>query len=323
MIFGDKKIIDYEVKMEGKEDAVCYDVVIIGAGPAGIQAAIHAVRKKATVLLLGRIERSSLYSAHVENYACIEGVKTGQELLEVGISQVKRFGARLLDDDVLKIQQRDALFDLTLEGGATISSRTVIFATGTARKKLKVPGEKELAGRGVSYCVDCDANFYRNATVAVVGNASAAVDGALTLTGYASKVYLVSQELVASDDLQEKLKNSTVEHLAGTWVKEIQGDKTVQSILLQSGEEVKVDGVFIELGAKGAMELALEIGVQLDLDTMTHIETNKLAETNIPGVYAAGDITGHPYQMAKAVGEGCVAGMEAANFARRQKEGAA
>jgi len=84
-----------------------------------------------------------------------------------------------------------------------------------------------------------------------------------------------------------------------------------------------VDGVFIELGAKGAMELALEIGVQLDLDTMTHIETNKLAETNIPGVYAAGDITGHPYQMAKAVGEGCIAGMEAANFARRQKGEAA
>jgi len=309
--------------MEIKQDAVLYDVVIIGAGPAGIQAAIHAVRKKAEVLLLGRIERSSLYSAHVENYACIEGVKTGQELLEAGISQVKRFGARLLDDDVLKIHQRDVLFDLVLEGGATISSRTVIFATGTARKKLKVPGEKELAGRGVSYCVDCDANFYRNATVAVVGNASAAVDGALTLTGYASRVYLVSQDLVASHDLQEKLKNSTVEHLAGTWVKAIQGEKAVQSILLQSGQEVKVDGVFIELGAKGAMELALEIGVQLDLDTMTHIETNKLAETNIPGVYAAGDITGHPYQMAKAVGEGCVAGMEAANFARRQKEGAA
>jgi len=309
--------------MEIKQDAVLYDVVIIGAGPAGIQAAIHAVRKKAEVLLLGRIERSSLYSAHVENYACIEGVKTGQELLEAGISQVKRFGARLLDDDVLKIHQRDVLFDLVLESGATISSRTVIFATGTARKKLKVPGEKELAGRGVSYCVDCDANFYRNATVAVVGNASAAVDGALTLTGYASRVYLVSQDLVASHDLQEKLKNSTVVHLAGTWVKAIQGEKAVQSILLQSGQEVKVDGVFIELGAKGAMELALEIGVQLDLDTMTHIETNKLAETNIPGVYAAGDITGHPYQMAKAVGEGCVAGMEAANFARRQKEGAA
>jgi len=310
-----------KTELERETNTLLYDVVIIGAGPAGIQAAIHAVRKKATTLMLGRIERSSLYSAHVENYACVDGVKTGQEFLEAGISQVKRFGAQLLEDDVLKIRQKEAVFFLDLESGATISSRTVIFATGTARKKLKVPGEKELAGRGVSYCVDCDANFYRNATVAVVGNASAAIDGALTLTGYASRVYLVSQDLVASSDLLEKLKNSTVEHLAGTWVKAIQGENAVQSILLQSRAEVKVDGVFIELGAKGAMELALEIGVQLDLDTMTHIDTNKLAETNVPGVYAAGDISGHPYQFAKAVGEGCVAGMEAANFARKQKGG--
>jgi thioredoxin reductase (NADPH) len=310
-----------KTELESGAGSMLYDVVIIGAGPAGIQAAIHAVRKKATTLMLGRIERSSLYWAHVENYACVDGVTTGRELLEAGISQVRRFGAQFLEEDVLKIRQKEALFVLDLEGGGSISSRTVIFATGTSRKKLKVPGEKELSGRGVSYCVDCDANFYRNATVAVVGNASAAIDGALTLTGYAARVYLVSQELVASSDLLDKLKNSTVEHLAGTWVKAIQGENAVQSILLQSGTEVKVDGVFIELGAKGAMELALEIGVQLDLDTMTHIDTNKLAETNVPGVYAAGDIAGHPYQFAKAVGEGCVAGMEAANFARKQKGG--
>jgi thioredoxin reductase (NADPH) len=305
--------------MDMKSDSSVYDVVIIGAGPAGIQAAIHAVRKKCRVLLLGRIERSSLYSAHVENYVCVEGVKSGQELLEVGLEQARRFGAELLEDDVLKIHQQNMLFVLDLEGGSTITCRAVIFATGTARKKLKAPGEKEFAGRGVSYCVDCDANFYRKATVAVVGNASAAIDGALTLTGYASKVYLVSQELVASSDLLEKLKKSTVEHLSGTWVKAIQGEQAVQSLLLTDGQEVMIDGVFIELGAKGAMELALELGVQLDVDTMTHIDTNKMTETNVPGVYAAGDITGHPYQMAKAVGEGCVAGMEAANYARKQK----
>jgi len=167
------------------------DVVIIGAGPAGIQAAIHAVRKKCDVLLLGRIERSALFSAHVENYACVEGVKTGKELLTAGIDQVKRFGTTVMEDDVLKIHQDEEGFGLELESGVTIHTRTIIFANGTSRKKLKVPGEKKFFGRGVSYCVDCDANFYRNATVAVVGNASAAIDGALTLTGYASKVYLV------------------------------------------------------------------------------------------------------------------------------------
>ncbi|MEN8199835.1 MAG: FAD-dependent oxidoreductase [Thermodesulfobacteriota bacterium] len=295
------------------------DVVIIGAGPAGIQAAIHAVRKKCDVLLLGRIERSALYSAHVENYACVEGVKSGEELLEAGIAQVKRFGTAVMEDDVLKVHQQDGAFELELESGAKVSTRTIIFANGTSRKKLKVPGEKEFFGRGVSYCVDCDANFYRNATVAVVGNASAAIDGALTLTGYASKVYLVNKELVASQGLLDKLESSSVESVDGTWVSEISGEDAVQTLVLENGEQLSLDGVFIELGAKGAMELALELGIMLDMDTMSHIETNKKTETNVAGVYAAGDITGHPYQMAKAVGEGCVAGMEAANFAKKQK----
>ncbi len=295
------------------------DVVIIGAGPAGIQAAIHAVRKKCDVLLLGRIERSALFSAHVENYACVEGVKTGEELLVAGLDQVKRFGANVMDDDVLKVHQDDEGFGLELESGVTVFTRSLIFANGTARKKLKVPGEKEFFGKGVSYCVDCDANFFRNTTVAVVGNASAAIDGALTLTGYASKVYLINQELVASQELIAKLEESSVENVSGTWVSEIGGEDAVQTLVLENGEQLTLDGVFIELGAKGAMELALELGIQLDIDTMSHIDTNKKTETNVPGVYAAGDITGHPYQMAKAVGEGCVAGMEAANFAKKQK----
>jgi len=277
------------------------------------------VRKKCDVLLLGRIERSALFSAHVENYACVEGVKTGEELLVAGLDQVKRFGANVMDDDVLKVHQDDEGFGLELESGVTVFTRSLIFANGTARKKLKVPGEKEFFGKGVSYCVDCDANFFRNTTVAVVGNASAAIDGALTLTGYASKVYLINQELVASQELIAKLEESSVENVSGTWVSEIGGEDAVQTLVLENGEQLTLDGVFIELGAKGAMELALELGIQLDIDTMSHIDTNKKTETNVPGVYAAGDITGHPYQMAKAVGEGCVAGMEAANFAKKQK----
>jgi len=224
-----------------------------------------------------------------------------------------------MDDDVLKVSQLENGIRLSLESGVEIETRSLVFANGTSRKKLKVPGEKEFFGRGVSYCVDCDANFFRNATVAVVGNASAAIDGALTLTGYASTVYLVNQKLVASEELQEKLKQSSVENIGSTWVSEIRGEGDVKSLILENGDEIALDGVFIELGAKGAMELALELGITLDMETMSHIETNKKAETNVPGVYAAGDITGHPYQMAKAVGEGCVAGMEAANYAKKMK----
>lgn len=297
-----------------------YDVVIIGAGPAGIQAAIHASRKKADVLMLGRLENSALQAAHVENYACIDGVQSGRDLLEAGHNQVARFGARIEPQDVLKVGQVEDKFQLELEAGDEITARAIIFAMGVSKKKLGVPGEKELLGTGVSYCVDCDANFYRGATVAVVGDRSAAVDGALTLLGYASKVYLITKNLDVSPELQKRLEKSEVEVLAGNWVKEISGENAVTGLKLEDDTEIGVEGVFVELGSKGALELATQIGVQLDTDSFKYIETNRKQETNIPGIYAAGDIVGPPWQMAKAVGEGCVAGMEAATYAKKLKQ---
>ncbi len=297
-----------------------YDVVIIGAGPAGIQAAIHASRKKTQVLMLGRIENSALYGAHIENYACIDGVTDGKELLEAGISQITRFGAEVSREDVLKIALgEDKQFTLELETGREVTTRALIFSMGVSKKKLSVPGEKELSGRGVSYCVDCDANFYRGATVIVAGNRSAAIDGALTLLGYADKVYLVAKELKGSESILKRLEESKVEVIEGAWVKEINGENAVTDILLDNGDTVKVDGIFIELGSKGALELATQIDVLLDTEHFKYIGVNRKQETNVPGVYAAGDIVGPPYQMAKAVGEGCVAGMAAAGYAKKQK----
>ncbi len=305
-------------------DAI-YDVVIIGAGPAGIQAAIHATRKKTNVLLLGRPENSAIYWAHVENYACISGVTDGKDLLEAGISQLERFGTDMRPDDVLKIAQgegelEDELFTLELESGDAVTSRALIFAMGVSKNKLSVPGEKELGGMGVSYCVDCDANFYRGDTVMVVGNQSAAIDGALTLLDYAAKVYLVAEELQGSEAMLTKLHASDVELHSGDWVQEISGQGKVEEVLLKSGKKIEVGGVFIELGSKGALELATQVGVLLDTERFKYINVNRQQETNIPGIYAAGDIVGPPYQMAKAVGEGCVAGMEAAMFARKKRQ---
>lgn len=295
-----------------------HDVVIIGAGPAGIQAAIHAARKKTDVLVLGRAESSALYWAHVENYAFVEGVQEGKNLLETGHRQLEHFGARRREEDVLNVTQEEETFQLELESGTTIAARTIIFAVGVSKKKLSVPGEKELVGKGVSYCVDCDANFYRGATVAVVGDRSAAVDGALTLLGYADKVYLVARELNVSQELADRLVQSDVEVLPKSWIKTIEGENSVTGIILEDEKQIAVDGVFIELGSKGALELATQIGVELDTEKFKYINTNRKQETNIPGIYAAGDIVGPPYQMAKAVGEGCVAGMEAAAYAKKR-----
>ena len=302
-----------------------FDVVIIGTGPAGIQAAIHASRKQTSVLVLGRIENSSLYSGHIENYAFVGGVTTGHDMLQQGVSQAKGFGAQFLEEDPLQLKQEDDFFNLRLESGKEIQARALILSMGVAKKKLGAEGEKDFLGKGVSYCVDCDANFFRNAVVCVTGDRSAAADGALTLQAIAAKVYLVAKDLDISEELSAQLKSSGVERIEST-VTKVNGEKLrgVQSIELENGQKLEVEGLFIEMGSKGALQLATLIGVQLDSESMKYITVNRLQETNIAGVYAAGDITGPPYQMAKAVGEGCIAGMEAATYARamRKKEAA-
>jgi len=293
------------------------DVAIIGRGPAGLQAAIHAAGKKVKVIVFGRPERSSLYKAHVANFCCFEEIVSGKQLLDAGKRQAESFDAVFVEQDIIETKSENNRFTLVTENGETFSAIAVILAMGIARKKLRVKGEKELLGRGVSYCVDCDANFYRGMDVAVVGNESAAAAGALTLLGYAKKVYLVCRELTITDLLHEQLDHSDVKIIRDAWVKEIQGGNEVEAVLLTDGDVLKVNGIFVELGAKGAMELAANLGVVFDAETFSFIETNKKQETNIAGLYAAGDITGQPWQIAKAVGEGCVAGMEAAKYAKR------
>ena len=294
-----------------------YDVAIIGRGPAGLQAAIHAAGKKAKVVVFGKFEKSSLYRAHVANFCCFEKVMTGKELLEAGTKQAESFGAVFIEQDIIETKSETDCFTVVTENGRTYSSRTLILTMGISRKKLRVKGEKEFVGRGVSYCVDCDANFYKGMDVAVVGNESAAVTGAITLLRYAKQVHLVCRKLTITDLLYDQLNNSDVKISRKAWVKEIIGSNEVEEVLLTTGETLKVNGIFIELGAKGAMELAANLGVVFDAETFSFIETNKRQETNIPGLYAAGDITGQPWQIAKAVGEGCVAGMEAAVYAKK------
>jgi len=294
-----------------------YDVVILGCGPAGIQAAIHASRKKASVLMLGRMNKSSLFWAHVENFLGM--FKTsGETMLTTGLAQAKSFGAEMLEEDALGITPTGLCFRIETESGQQICARSLIIATGTTRNKLGVPGEKELLGRGVSYCVDCDGGFFRGEDVAVIGGQSAAAGGALTLLALARSVHLVAETLDVSPALKAKLEQSGAVLHEGAKVKAIQGDKQATGLELADGTVLPVAGVFIELGAKGVLELASSLGLTLD-DSMKYLETDKRQATNVPGVFAAGDICGGPLQMAKAVGEGCVAGISAATYAKNLK----
>jgi thioredoxin reductase (NADPH) len=190
-------------------------------------------------------------------------------------------------------------------------------AMGITRNRLGVPGEKELLGKGVSYCVDCDANFYKDAKVAVVGNESAAVAGALTLLFYAAEVHLVADQLQVSEKLEYQIRESDVNLHLGQKVKKIFGHEQVEGLIMADGQSLNINGVFIEKGAKGAIELAAALGVALDNEKLRYIVTDKQQQTNITGIFAAGDICGPPWQMAKAVGEGCVAGLSAAKYAKK------
>jgi thioredoxin reductase (NADPH) len=293
-----------------------YDVIVVGAGPAGLQAAIHAARKKVSVLVLGKEHKSSLFRAHVENMVCLFNA-TGKSMLETGRRQAENFGSQFLDEDILKIIADNNRFRLETESGAQLTTKALILATGTARNNLRAKGEKELIGKGVSYCVDCDGNFYRGEEVAVVGSESAAADGALTLAEIAGKVHLICDDLKVSEVLLKKIDASQVVVHRGAKVQEIVGKEQVDALVLDDGTTLAASGVFIELGAKGFMELATSLGVALD-DSMRFIKTDKAQQTNVPGIFAAGDICGPPWQVAKAVGEGCVAGLNAADYAKKQ-----
>jgi thioredoxin reductase (NADPH) len=299
--------------MTDKKD---YDVIILGSGPAGLQAAIHAARRKVNVLVMGRLHRSSAYKAHIENYCCISS-DTGAEMLEQARIRARESGAEFLDEDATEATGDNGLFTVLAEAGARLTCRALVLAMGISRNRLGVKGEKDFAGRGISYCVDCDAGFYQGETVAIVGDESAAVTGALTLMFYARDVHLICERLDVADYLAEKVKESSIHVHENRKVAEILGEEHVKGVMLDDGTKIDVSGIFIELGAKGATALGSDLGVALDRETMQYILTNKKQETNIPGIYAAGDICGPPWQVAKAIGEGCIAGLEAAGYAKK------
>ncbi len=293
-----------------------YDIIILGAGPAGLQAAIHASRTKVSVLILGKPENSSIYKAHIENYCCLDYIE-GETLLKQGMAQAQKFGADFLSEDCIETQIEKDQFVITTETGKKLKAQSIIFTLGVTRNSLNVPGESSLRGHGVSYCVDCDANFFKDKPVAIVGNGSAAVSGALTLASYTDTVHLISEKIAVSEDLNKQIRQSAVTIHEEVDIEEITGEKVVEGVKLSNQKTIAVNGVFIELGAKGALELAGFLGIEMT-ENLKHIQTSKKQETSIPGIYAAGDICGPPWQIAKAVGEGCVAGLEAAAYVKKK-----
>jgi thioredoxin reductase (NADPH) len=284
------------------------DVTIIGLGPAGLQAAIHAARRKVRVVAVGRSEASALNRAEVENYLGVASAE-GAEILRIGREQARHFGAELIEEEVVKASKEGDDFVVVTDHDQTIRSRALVLAVGISRAKLGVPGEKELLGKGVSYCASCDAGFFKGRPVAVIGEESEAAESAALLTKYASKVYWVHRTMKASPQMVERAVMAGVEMVPGRPLR-IEGEQNVTGLALEGDRILEVSGVFIALGAKGAIELALDLGVMPD--PAGTIPINADCRTEMEMVYACGDVTGRPWQLARAVGQGCVAGENAA-----------
>jgi len=293
------------------EGDTTYDVAVVGAGMAGLTAAIYCQRFKLTSAVLAmEVGGVVTESALVENWPGTKSV-SGFELMERVREQAASLGAEFLSEEVTSIEGAFGEFRLKAASGKSVKARTIIVATGSRRRKLGVPGEAEFVGRGVSYCATCDAFFFRGKTVGVVGGSDSAAAAAELLSQFAGKVYIFyrREHLRAEPIRVERIEhNPKMQIVNRAVVTSIRGDETVKAVTLEDGREFAVDGVFIEIGFDPSRKLSDELGLALDESGFIMIDEG--CRTNVDGVYAAGDVTtgsNRMRQLVTAAAEGAIA----------------
>jgi len=308
-----------------KSDTPLYDVIIVGAGPAGLSAAIYTIRKLMKTLIISKdVGGQVTWTNDVDNYLGFSQVNAA-ELVAKFESHVKTFGVeKVIGKNVSAVDLAGRIKRVTLEDGKTYYGKTVVIATGGSHRPLKVPGEKELLAKGVSYCSTCDAPLFDDADVAVVGGGNSALEAVLDLVNIARRIYLISLTPLTGDSLyQEKVRHSDkVEILTECRPTRILGDAMVQGIEYQSlmtGEThaVEVEGVFVEIGLLPNSSIFIDT---LATNKKGEILVDKECRTGMAGVFACGDVTDVPYkQVVVAVGEGAKAALSAYEYLLNQK----
>jgi thioredoxin reductase (NADPH) len=302
-----------------------YDLIIIGTGPAGLSASVYASRYQIPHLLVGsQLGGAMSWAASVENYPGFERI-SGFDLAQKMIGQVKKLGIEIKNTGIIEIKKKEANFELKTENNELIEAKTLIVATGTQRRKLNIPGEVEYLGKGVSYCSTCDGTFFKEKTVVMVGGSNAAVMSALHLAQVAQKVYLIYRKKPLRADpvwVQRVEKETKIEIIYETNVLEILGDgQKVTTLKLdkvyQGADQLKTDGIFIEIGGIPGVDLVKNLGVELDEKGYVRVKSDM--STNIAGVFASGDVansTGEFQQIVMAVAEGALAANSVYKFLR-------
>jgi thioredoxin reductase (NADPH) len=297
------------------------NVIIIGSGPAGLTAALYTARANLEPLVFTGNEIGGQVSItnEVENYPGFPEGLTGPELVEKFQKQAERFGARVEYAEVTEVDFDAQPFRVKSYNNE-FEAKAIIVATGASPRKLGVPGETELTGRGVSYCATCDGFFFRDKEVVVVGGGDSALEEAVFLTKFASRVRIIHRrdELRAGFTLQERAKrNEKIEFIWDTVVTEINGNGAVESVQVKSVETndistLKTEGVFIYVGHYPNSQL---FEGKLEMDEHGYLITDRRTRTNVPGVFAAGEI-GDPVfrQVVSSAGEGCKAALEVERY---------
>ncbi|MBU1145941.1 thioredoxin-disulfide reductase [Patescibacteria group bacterium] len=302
-----------------------YDLIIVGGGPAGLTAAIYAARRAMKTLVLAKeFGGQAVYASKVENFPGIDLIP-GYELMEKMKGQAERLGAEVKYAETTEIKNENEFFSVRDKEGNSYEGRSLILSFGAVPRKLGLPNEDKFKGNGISYCATCDAPFFKNKNVAVVGGGNAALDAALLLSKFAGKVYLIHRrdEFKAEEVRVHDAKNlPNLEIILNSEVKEIKGDKNITGVVVEkidSGEtrELEVDGIFIEIGHIVESEF---ISKMVTLDERRQIVVNDRNETNVPGVFAAGDATTVPWkQIVIAAGEGAKAALSAYSYLQKIK----
>ena len=294
---------------------VLYDVIVIGGGPGGLSAALYASRAKLKTLVLDKSKTagSLAYASLIENYPGLEKPMTGDELLDVFRKQAESFGAAYKEEQVIGASlSGDVKEVFTME--ASYQGKTVIIATGSMGRKATIRGEEEFLGRGVSYCAICDAAFFKGKTVCVLGDSEEAAKEAGVLARFAETVYLISpsQKLKVEEDYPA-LQISNIKLLLGRVVTAIEGGDAVERIRMKASgveNELALDGVFVYLMGNKPIIDFLQGAVEVSEEGC--VMTNRFMETNIPGVFSAGDVTcTEARQVIIAASHGCLAALSA------------
>ena len=281
-----------------------YDVIIIGAGPAGISASLYIKRSNMNVLVLYSGESNLEKATEIENYYGFVNGISGKDLYINGIKQAQNIGVEIKEEEVLHIEKQQEDFEVTTSMNKYVG-KSVIIATGNKKLKPDIQGIEEFEGKGISYCAICDGFFYRKKNVVVIGNGKYAVSEANDLQNVVNHVMILTNGLEMQAESSFEVNTQKI--------KKFWGDTRVRKIEFEDGQTIEVDGIFIAIGEAGGSDFAKKMGVITKGDS---IQVNEEMATNIEGLFSCGNVVGGLLQVCKAVYEGAEAGLSAVKYVK-------